>query len=116
VADVLPALDLHEFRAKFTELHKQRQEARHEHRKYSEEEATHERAFRKTLAVAFATAKGNGLSDKRAEIEARAAAADHAFQRDIAHSLAVSAKLRIEEIERASASLRHISERSERES
>ena len=116
MVDVLPSLDLHEYRSLARDLSTKRAEARRDHTRYSQEEADAERDFRKRLAIVFAEQKAAGKSDRAADLEARAQAADLAHRRDIAKSLALSARFRIEECERASASLRHISERSERES
>lgn len=109
-----PPLDLADYRRGARTNAEQRREARRDFERYSRQEADAERDYRMRLAVVFAQRKSEGESDKRAEMAAKAEAADLAHRRDIAHSLAFSSRLRIEELERDAASLRHISERSGR--
>lgn len=106
-AEITPALDLHVFRAKARELAKAREEARRDYERYCAQEADAERDYRKRLAIAFANARSReGTTAGQAEVEAHAEAADNRHRRDIAHSLAKSALLRIEEIEANRAMLR----------
>ena len=101
-----PALDLHDFRDKARKLAQARQEARRDRERYAEQEATAEHEYRKTLARVFAENREKGQPVGASEILARAAAADAAKTRDIAHSLVRSCDLRIEELEANRAMLR----------
>lgn len=107
-------MDLAERRAADRTLAERRQEARRDYVRYSEQEADADRDYEKTRARVFAEAKSDGLSDRTAELKCREAAADHKHRRDIAHSLARAALLRIAESERESVTVRDLHASSER--
>jgi hypothetical protein len=109
------AVDLSDFEAADKELAERRMAAREDFIEAAELGAQAERDYRRKVAVAYAEAKAEGLSDKRAEVEARSVAADLAFDRDLQAALAQAARMRVAECERSQASLRHVSERSGRE-
>lgn len=109
-----PTMDLQGRRNADRKLAELRREARRDFERYAEQEADAERDYRKAMAVRFAEAKGEGLSDKRAETDAKGATADLRHRRDIAHSLAFSARMRIAELERDAVSVRDIHSTSER--
>lgn len=91
-----------------------RREARRDYVRYCEQEADADREYELTRARVFAESKSEGLSDRAAELKCRAAAAEAKHRRDIAHSLARAALLRIEESERESVTVRDIHSTSER--
>lgn len=93
-------MDLAERRAADRELATQRADAR--------------RDYERTRARVFAEQKSKGASDRAAELACRDAAADAKHKRDLAHSLARSALLRINEVERKSVTVRDIHATSER--
>lgn len=107
-------MDLHARRLADRKLAETRREARRDYVRYAEQEADADRDYERTRATAFAKAKSEGLSDRAAELACRDAAADHKHRRDIAHSLARAALLRIQEAERESVSVRDIHATSER--
>lgn len=95
-------------------LARRRQEARRDYERYAEQEAEADRLYEKTRATVFVQAKAEGDSDRTAELKCRDAAADHKYRRDLAHSLAKSALLRVAEAERESVTVRDIHSTSER--
>jgi hypothetical protein len=109
-----PTMDLQARREADRKLAEMRRDARRDYERYAKQEADAERDYRKVMAVAFANAKSEELSDKRAEMEAKSATADLRHRRDIAHSLAFSARMRIAELERDAVSVRDIHATSER--
>ncbi len=109
-----PTMDLQARRDADRKLTQQRREAQRDYERYAAQEADAERDYRKQTAVKFAEAKSEGLSDKRAEIDAKAATADLRHRRDIAHSLAVSARFRIAGLERDAVTVRDVHATSER--
>lgn len=104
-----------QIRAGFHKLARERQTARGQYLDFSREEAEAEHKFRKTRAVKFAEARSMQMSVQEADIYARAEAADHELERNLAHSKAKAALLRIDEVEAERSSLRHLSDREERE-
>lgn len=107
-------MDLAERRAADRELATQRADARRDYERYSAEEADADRDYERTRARVFAEEKSKGASDRAAELACRDAAADAKHKRDLAHSLARSALLRINEVERKSVTVRDIHATSER--
>lgn len=107
-------MDLAERRQADRTLAQRRQEARRDYVRYSEQEADADREYAVTLAKTFAKHRSDGEPVGAAEIAARAAAADHKHRRDIAHSLARAALLRIDETEREAVTVRDIHSSSER--
>jgi len=107
-------MDLAERRVADRTLAQRRQEARRDYVRYAEQEADADREYAVTLAKTFATQRSNGESVGAAEIAAKAAAADHKHRRDISHSLAKAALLRIDETEREAVTVRDIHSSSER--
>lgn len=107
-------MDLAERRAADRKLAEQRKEARRDFTRYCEAEAEADRDYECTRARVFAEQKSEGASDRAAELACRAAAADAKHRRDIAHSLARAALLRIEEAEREAVTVRDLHASSER--
>lgn len=107
-------MDLAERRAADHTLVEQRQAARRDYVRYCETEADADRDYERTRARVFAEAKSEGASDRAAELRCREAAAEHKHRRDIAHSLARAALLRIDETEREAVTVRDIHSSSER--
>jgi hypothetical protein len=107
-------MDLAERRNADRTLAERRQAARRDYVRYSEQEADADREYERTRARTFAQAKLEGASDRAAELAARDAAADHKHRRDIAHSLAKAALLRIDETEREHVTVRDIHASSEK--
>lgn len=107
-------MDLQARRVADRKLAEQRREARRDYVRYAEQEADADRDYERTRARVFAEAKSEGDSDRAAELKARDAAADAKHRRDIAHSLARAALLRIQETERESVTVRDLHATSER--
>lgn len=85
-----------------------RRSARHELRDALERKAKHEHAYRKRLALAFATLRAQGKGVQEAEIIAKGEAADCALNRDMADAEAKAAQARLAELEGERASLRQL--------
>ena len=107
-------MDLAERRLADRTLAERRREARRDYVRYCQTEADADLAFERTRARVFAEAKDAGKSDRAAELECRAAAAEAKHKRDIAHSLARAALLRIDETEREAVTVRDLHATSER--
>ena len=93
-------MDLQGRRNADRKLSEARREARRDYERYAEQEADAERDYRKGMSVEFAKCKTDGKTNQQSEIDAKAATADLRHKRDIAHSLAFSARMRIAELER----------------
>lgn len=104
-----PTLGLDELRRGARALTEKRREARRDYVRYCEQEADADRDYRRTMARSFTRLRSGGEPVGAAEIIARADAADAKHRRDIAASLAKASLLKIEELERDSATLRSIS-------
>jgi hypothetical protein len=85
-----------------------RREARESLEKALERKARAEHDYRKALSVAFAQHRAKGESAAESEIHARADAAHHALDRDMADAEAKGAAARIAELEGERASLRQL--------
>lgn len=109
-----PVLSLDEFRVKANQMQKARSEARRDFERYAEQEAQADKAYRLSLATAFAQAKAKDMTAAQAEMEAHAMASDKKLERDLAKSMAKSALLRIEQLEADRATLRSVAEWSQR--
>ena len=107
-------MDLAERRAADRQLALQRRSARMDYIQHAAEEAEADRDYERTRARVFAEQKAAGKSDRAAELACREAAADAKYRRDIAHSLARAALLRIAESERESVTVRDLHSSSER--
>lgn len=109
-----PPLDLQDLRAQARSLGDSRREARRDFQRYSKDEADAERDYRQSFAVKFAEFKSKGEPNGAAEKLAAGLTSELRHRRDIAHAMAKSCLLRIDELERDASILRHISERSSR--
>lgn len=109
-------LDSTEVRIQFRNLAENRRKARGDYIDCAREEAEAEHRFRKVRAIKFAEARKEGEPQDAADIYARSEAADAELERNLGHSKAKAALLRIDELEADRANLRHLSEREERES
>jgi len=109
-----PTMNLQGRRDADRKLSELRREARKDFERHARAQADAERDYRKAMAASFAIAKSEGLSDKRAETEAKGQTADLRHKRDLAHALARSALLRIQELERDAVSVRDLHATSER--
>lgn len=109
-----PTMDLEARRRAERQLARSRVEAREEYVRQAEVEARADHAYELTRATAFLDARGKGAPVTEAEMVARKAAADHKLERDIAHSLARAALLRISETERSQVAVRDMHSASER--
>lgn len=107
-------MDLAERRAADRTLAQRRQEARRDYVRYAEEEAAADREYAVTLAKTLAKLRAEGQPVGAAEIAAKGEAAEAKYRRDIAHSLAKAALLRIEETEREAVTVRDIHSSSEK--
>jgi hypothetical protein len=105
-----PTLTLDDMRRGAHQLAQARRDARRDFERYSEQEADADREYRVTLAKVFARERSAGEPAGASEILAKAAAAEAKHKRDLAASLAKSALLRIEELERDAATLRSIAD------
>lgn len=109
-----PTMTLDGLREGARKLSTARSEARRDYERYAEEAATAEREYRVTLAKVFARERSAGEPAGASEILAKAAASEAGHRRDLATSLAKSALLRIEALERDAATLRSIADWSQR--
>lgn len=107
-------MDLQARRVADRKLAERRQEARRDYVRYAEQAADADREYRRVKAVTYAEERSQGNTSVGAEIEANAKASDAKHRRDIAESLAKSALLRIQEVERETISVRDIHSTSER--
>lgn len=107
-------MDLAERRVADRTLAERRQTARRDYVRYAEEEAAADREYTKTLARVFLEHRDKGEPVGASELLAKAEAAEAKQRRDIAHSLARAALLRIDETEREAVTVRDIHSSSER--
>lgn len=109
-----PTMDLGERREAERSLARQRIEAREEYVRQAEAEAKADRDYEVTRATAFMEARTSGSPVTEADLLSRKAAADFKFRREIAHSLARAALLKVQEAERSQVTIRDIHSASER--
>lgn len=107
-------MNLQERRTADRALAEDRRAARRDYIRHAEEAAKADAEYRKTKAKSFLAHRHDGESVEAAKIQADAESADPRMRRDIAHSLARAALLRVEETERDAVSVRDISSMSER--
>lgn len=107
-------MDLAERREADRRLSESRREARRDYVRYSKEAADADTEYRKAKATKFVELRFGGEAVESAKIQAEAAAADAKHRRDIAHSLAKAALLKVEETERDSVTVRDLHASSER--
>lgn len=107
-------MDLAERRLADRTLAQRRQDARRDYVRYAEDEANADREYAKTLARVFLQHRDKGEAVGASELLAKADAAEAKQRRDIAHSLARAALLRIDETEREAVTVRDLHSSSER--
>lgn len=107
-------MDLAERREADRRISEARREARRDYVRYSEQAADADAEYRKAKATEFVKLRSAGEAVESAKIQAEAAAADAKHRRDIAHSLAKAALLKVEEAERDSVTVRDLHSSSER--
>jgi len=109
-----PTLGLDELRRKATAIHKDRLSAVEKLRELLYEAAETERLYRKTRAIAFATARGEGKGVGESEITADGASVDARFDRDIAAGMVTAQREYLALLERDAATLRQVADWSQR--
>lgn len=105
-------LDMDDAREATKALGRQRQDAREHFERAIEKAADAERDYRKTLAFCFVKAEGDTAAQR--EANARAAAADASYKRDLKAGLVKAAQERLNEIDAVRASLHRLIEWSQR--
>ena len=107
-------MNLQERRTADRKLSESRRNARENYLSYKRKSSQSDLEYRKTKARVFAEMKANGATDKAADLECEAQAAEHKRDRDLHDALAKSALLRIEELERDAVTVRDVHQSSER--
>jgi len=108
-------LDYDELRLGYHKNAEARREARETLLDQLKKKAEAECEYRKALSVAFTKYRGKGSGAGEAEIHARADAARHALDRDIAEARAKASTARLQELEAERASLRQLGDWAQRE-
>lgn len=106
MTEVQAPLDLHDFRQRGHRIAVARAQARNSYERYGSEEAEAEHEYRKRKAIQLAHYRNDGKSVGESEILAEGDVAEWRRKRDMAHVLAKSALLQVDELERNAASLR----------